>query len=119
MNTRHSAESTSTLHNEAHPPQREAGQNVVANQVAEGEPKSTGVEQANNNVAELPGSNQSESTINERPTKEGNEVNQEREDPDKDWMVKFDENDPYNPKTMGKGRKWLITMVVAFSSLCV
>jgi len=117
MDTRHSAESTSTLHNDAHPPQREQGQDVVANQVSGAEPKSTGVEQANNNVAELPGNNQSESTINERPTTTGKEP--EKEETDKDWIVKFDENDPYNPKTMGKGRKWLITMVVAFSSLCV
>lgn len=41
------------------------------------------------------------------------------EPPEKSWIVQFDENDPDDPRNMSKARKWLITFMVAFSSICV
>ncbi len=32
---------------------------------------------------------------------------------------KFDENDPFDPRNMGRMRKWLIVLIVSASSLCV
>lgn len=123
MPTRNSADSASTLHDISNQPQRQEGQDIVANEISENEPKATGLEQQNNNVAELPESNHSESTIGGQPTTTGDHAEQkelEKEEADKDWIVKFDgDDDPDNPRSMSKGRKWLITMVVAFSSLCV
>ncbi len=42
-------------------------------------------------------------------------------DPEKQFLVEWDDgdNDPENPRSIAIGRKWLITFVVAFSSLCV
>ncbi len=42
-------------------------------------------------------------------------------DPKKQFLVEWDDgdNDPENPRSIATGRKWLITFVVAFSSLCV
>ena len=39
---------------------------------------------------------------------------------EKSWIVEFDgEGDPWNPRSMRYGRKWLATLVVASSSICV
>lgn len=41
-------------------------------------------------------------------------------DVEKSWIVEFDgEDDPMNPRSMRFGRKWLATLVVASSSICV
>jgi len=97
-------DSESTLHDG-----RDVEQGAVANQVRNTGAAGTGLELANNNVDEQAGSNRTDTaqTIDEK-------------DPSKDWMVKFDgDHDPDNPRSMTTTRKWIITMVVAFSSLCV
>lgn len=54
-----------------------------------------------------------------------NEQQEKREendgDPEKQFLVQWvdGDNDPENPRSMATGRKWVITFVVAFSSLCV
>lgn len=41
-------------------------------------------------------------------------------DPEKEFEVQWDgDNDPMNPRSMGKPRKWLIVLVLSTSSLCV
>lgn len=93
----------------------------MANQINNAQAESTGVELNNNNVGEIPGSNKSETP--QQPTSSGSDVEKQQiaeNEPEKDWIVKFDGNDdPDNPRSMTTKRKWLITMVVAFSSLCV
>lgn len=101
------------------------GQVVEANRIRHPDPLSTGVEQENNNVNDMPSSeDKSGATVPEdAPTTTGqDDEKQQLEDkePDKDWIVKFDgKDDPFDPKSMSTARKWLITMVVATSSLCV
>lgn len=38
---------------------------------------------------------------------------------DTEILVKWDENDPGNPKNMSLARRWLITVFVALGSICV
>lgn len=41
-------------------------------------------------------------------------------DPEKDYEVQWDgENDPMNPRTFSKARKWLIVLIVSAGSTCV
>lgn len=41
-------------------------------------------------------------------------------DPSDPFEVKWDENDPLNPRTaLSKGRKWLITLIIGIASVCV
>lgn len=41
-------------------------------------------------------------------------------DPNRAWEVQFDgEDDPMNPRNKSTFRKWLVVIIVAFSSLCV
>jgi len=113
--TRDSPDSARTLHDE-----RDAEQGVEANRVQNQGADTTGIELSNNNIKESPGD--TEANLPRQPQTEGvPAVNQDDEkDPNKDWMVKFDgDNDPDNPRSMSTKRKWLITLVVAFSSLCV
>jgi hypothetical protein len=37
----------------------------------------------------------------------------------KQFEVKFDENDPMNPRNMSTARKWIVVFTLAFGSLCV
>ena len=37
----------------------------------------------------------------------------------KEFEVKFDENDPLNPRNMSTARKWIVVFTLAFGSLCV
>ncbi|KAI9759981.1 MAG: hypothetical protein M1835_000260, partial [Candelina submexicana] len=42
------------------------------------------------------------------------------EDPEKTFEVHWDgDNDPMNPRSMPKGKKWLIVIIVSMSSTCV
>ncbi|KAI6822746.1 MFS general substrate transporter [Hortaea werneckii] len=41
------------------------------------------------------------------------------DDPEKQFEVKFDEDDVMNPKNKSTPRKWLVVVIIAFSSLCV
>ncbi|KAI7241156.1 MFS general substrate transporter [Hortaea werneckii] len=41
------------------------------------------------------------------------------DDPEKQFEVKFDEDDAMNPKNKPTPRKWLVVVIIAFSSLCV
>ncbi|RMY75434.1 hypothetical protein D0862_13931 [Hortaea werneckii] len=43
----------------------------------------------------------------------------DRDDPEKQFEVKFDEGDAMNPKNKPTPRKWLVVVIIAFSSLCV
>ena len=113
--TRDSPDSARTLHDE-----RDAEQGVEANRVHNQGADTTGIELSNNNIKESPGD--TEANLPRQPQTEsvaaGNQ--DDEKDPNKDWMVKFDgDNDPDNPRSMSTKRKWLITLVVAFSSLCV
>lgn len=38
---------------------------------------------------------------------------------DTEILVKWDENDPGNPRNMSLGRRWLITIFVSLGSICV
>lgn len=39
---------------------------------------------------------------------------------DDQFVVKWDDNDPLNPRTrLSKARKWLVTLIIASASLCV
>ncbi len=41
-------------------------------------------------------------------------------DPEKTFEVQWDgDNDPMNPRSMPKGKKWLIVIVVSISAICV
>ena len=113
--TRDSPDSARTLHDE-----RDGESGVEANRIHVQGAETTGIELSNNNIKESPGD--TEANLPRQPQTEGVlAVNQHDEkDPNKDWMVKFDgDNDPDNPRSMSTKRKWLITLVVAFSSLCV
>ena len=45
---------------------------------------------------------------------------EEKTDPRKQFEVTWDgEDDPMNPRTMSKARKWLIVAILATSSTCV
>jgi hypothetical protein len=37
----------------------------------------------------------------------------------REFEVKFDENDPMNPRNMSTARKWIVVFTLAFGSLCV
>lgn len=37
----------------------------------------------------------------------------------KQFEVKFDKNDPMNPRNMSSARKWIVVFTLAFGSLCV
>jgi hypothetical protein len=90
----------------------------IAGRVYQDQPVSTGAELENNNVNESPTSTTAHQpgSSNDDPEKQ----QLEGKDPGKEWIVSFDgDHDPDNPRSMSKGRKWAITMVVAFSSLCV
>jgi hypothetical protein len=90
----------------------------TTNRIHHDQPLSSGVELENNNVAESPTSTKAgqPGASNDDPEKQQIEEN----DTEKEWIVKFDgDHDPDNPRSMSKARKWAITMVVAFSSLCV
>ncbi len=46
--------------------------------------------------------------------------NAESHDPEKEFEVRWDgDNDPMNPRSMSKPRKWLIVVIVSSCSLCV
>lgn len=63
----------------------------------------------------------------EEEDKEEEELQQRREEgvppaPDPsatELIVKWDENDPENPRNMSYGRKWIIALVVCLGSVCV
>jgi hypothetical protein len=38
---------------------------------------------------------------------------------DTEILVKWDENDPGNPRNMSLGKRWLITIFVSLGSICV
>lgn len=41
-------------------------------------------------------------------------------DAEKDFTVQWDgDDDPMNPRSMSYARKWMVTLVIAFSSFCV
>lgn len=47
-------------------------------------------------------------------------VDEESHDPEKEFEVDWDgDDDPMNPRSMNKLRKWLIVLTVSSSSLCV
>lgn len=52
---------------------------------------------------------------------EEQEADEEGREPDVDagYTVGWEENDPMNPRTMSKARKWLIVIIVSTGSLCV
>ncbi|KAH8704752.1 major facilitator superfamily domain-containing protein [Talaromyces proteolyticus] len=52
---------------------------------------------------------------NEQTEKPGNGVAAS----DTEIVVKWDENDPENPRNMSWGRRWLITVFIALGSICV
>lgn len=48
------------------------------------------------------------------------EIGQSEESPsDTEILVKWDENDPGNPRNMSLGRRWLIAIFVSLGSICV
>ncbi|KAJ5653613.1 hypothetical protein N7490_000616 [Penicillium lividum] len=49
---------------------------------------------------------------------EANEAGQD-EDEDREYTVRWDENDPMNPRNMSKARRWMIVIIVSSGSLCV
>ncbi|KAJ5745657.1 hypothetical protein N7520_010839 [Penicillium odoratum] len=49
---------------------------------------------------------------------EANEAGQD-EDEDREYTVRWDENDPMNPRNMSKARRWMIVVIVSSGSLCV
>lgn len=51
--------------------------------------------------------------------KEGGEAGTIGADDEQRFTVDWDENDPMNPRNMGKARKWLIVIIVSMGSLCV
>lgn len=58
------------------------------------------------------------------PTNDNDNNNKETgesEEPQSDTeiLVKWDENDPENPRNMSLGRRWLITIFVSLGSICV
>jgi len=50
----------------------------------------------------------------EAPPKGGNET-----DPEKEYEVQWDKDDPRNPRCFSKGRKWMIVLIVSAGSTCV
>jgi len=113
--TRDSPDSARTLHDE-----RDAEHGVEANRVQNQGEDTTGIELSNNNVKESPGDTEANLPRQHQAGAISSTNQDDEKDPNKDWMVKFDgDNDPDNPRSMSTKRKWLITLVVAFSSLCV
>ena len=50
----------------------------------------------------------------------GKEIGQSEEPgSDTEIIVKWDENDPGNPRNMSLGKRWLITIFVSLGSICV
>lgn len=49
---------------------------------------------------------------------ETNEAGQDA-DGDQGFTVRWEENDPMNPRNMSKARRWMIVIIVSTGSLCV
>ena len=50
----------------------------------------------------------------------GNQEQDQAQDPEKEFEVHWDgDNDPMNPRSMSKARKWVIVLIVSATSLCV
>lgn len=49
---------------------------------------------------------------------EANEAGQDA-DSDQGFTVRWEENDPLNPRNMSKARRWMIVIIVSTGSLCV
>lgn len=104
------------------------GEDVVANTYKdeETEKHTLGSELVNNNLRAV---SSHHSTISERfkdatgsPNGIGGDIEQHPNagNSEKDFIVAWDgSNDPEDPRTMSKARKWIIVIVVATCSICV
>jgi hypothetical protein len=64
-------------------------------------------------------------SLNDGVSVGGNEIQGEANgagqdaDGDQGYTVRWEENDPMNPRNMSKARRWMIVIIVSMGSLCV